>query len=105
MYTTILPFYPFRQRQLEQMVGHFRSERMEFEQTVELLHRERLEQENKQKDQEQLIEKVQRAVKMLESKERAQENKLKGYRYCAGKIFNTRSEKKTEYFEEGVKRV
>jgi hypothetical protein len=40
MYTTILPFYPFRQRQLEQMVGHFRSERMEFEQTVELLHRE-----------------------------------------------------------------
>jgi len=62
----ILPSYPFRQGQLEQMVGHFRSERMEFEQTVELLHRERLEQENKQKDQEQLIEKVQRTVKMLE---------------------------------------
>jgi hypothetical protein len=65
MYTTILPFYPFRQRQLEQMVGHFRSERMEFEQTVELLHRERLKQEKKQKDQEQLIKELQRTVKML----------------------------------------
>lgn len=37
-YTT--PLHPFRQRQLEQMVVHFRSERLEVEQTVELLHRE-----------------------------------------------------------------
>jgi hypothetical protein len=38
---------------------------MEFEQTVELLHRERLKQEKKQKDQEQLIKELQRTVKML----------------------------------------
>jgi len=86
--------HTFSQRQLEQMVGHFRSERLELEETVELLHRERLEQEKKQKDQEQLIEELQRTVKMLEKKERAQEKKLKGYRYRIGKRYNTRSGKK-----------
>jgi hypothetical protein len=79
------------------MVGHFRSERLELEQTVKLLHRERLEQEKKQKDQEELIEKLQSTVKMLEKKQRAQEKKLKGYRYRVEKRFNTRS-RKTEYF-------
>lgn len=65
MYTTILPFHPFRQREIEQMVGHFRSKKLEFEQMVELLHRERLEKEKKQNDQEQVIEELQRTVKML----------------------------------------
>jgi predicted ribosome quality control (RQC) complex YloA/Tae2 family protein len=83
----------FSQRQHEQMVGHFRRERLELEETVELFNRERLEQEKKQKDQEQLIEELQRRVKMLEKKERAQEKKLKGYRYRVGKRFNTRSGK------------
>lgn len=62
---------------------------------------DRLEQENKQKDQKQLIEKLQRTVKMLESKERAQENQLKGYRYCVGKRFNTRSEKNKIFWGRG----
>lgn len=83
----------FCQRQIEQMVNDFRSERRELEQRVQLLHRERLEQEKKQKDQEQLIEELQRTVKMLEKKERAQEKQLKGYRYRIGKRYNTRSGK------------
>jgi hypothetical protein len=83
----------FRQRQVEQMVGHFRSERLQVEETVELLRRERLEQEKKNKDQEQLIEELQRRVKMLEKKERAQEKQQKVFRYRVEKRYNTRSGK------------
>ena len=55
------------------------------EEMVEGFRGERVEQDNKLKAQEQLIEKLQRTVKMLEKKERAQEKKLKGYRYRVGK--------------------
>jgi hypothetical protein len=72
--------HTFRQRQLEQMVGHFRSER--------------LEQEKKLKYQEKLIEGLQSKGKMVEKKVRAQEKKLEGYRYRIGKRYNTRSGKK-----------
>jgi hypothetical protein len=75
------------------MVGHFRSERLQVEETVELLRRERLEQEKKNKDQEQLIEELQRRVKRLEKKERAQEKQQKVFRYRVEKRYNTRSGK------------
>ena len=94
LYYDPAPSALLRRNQIEQMVKDFRSERRELEETVQLLHRERLEQEKKQKDQEQLIEELQRRVKMLEKKERAQEKQLKGYRYRIGKRYNTRSGKK-----------
>ena len=108
--------HKFPQRQLEQMVGYFRSERLEQEkkqkdqeQLIEELQRkgkmvEKKEraQEKKLKDQEQLIEELQRKGKMLEKKERAQEKKLKGYRYRIGKRYNTRSGKNWKTFGGGL---
>jgi septal ring factor EnvC (AmiA/AmiB activator) len=81
----------FCRNQIGQTIEQFRSERSELEQRVSLLDSVVLKQEKKQKDKEHLIEELQRTVKMLEKKERAQEKQLKVYRYRIGKRYNTRS--------------
>jgi hypothetical protein len=107
LYDDPTKLHTFRQRKLEQMVVHFSSERLEQEkkqkdkeQLIEelqrkgnMLEKKERAQEKKLKDQEQLIEELQRKGKMVEKKEKAQEKKLKGYRYRIGKRYNTRSGK------------
>jgi len=63
------PSAQFRYRQMEHTIKKsFSSERSELKHMVKDLHKEKLEQEKKQKDKELLIEELQRTVKMLEKK-------------------------------------